>query len=123
MLAYVIETRDRGRGRGLLDCADDPGEAFVEAEVTTNGASVEMMDDDDVRLLAGDKAHDMPTFLALVPELPNMVLPTPVLHVQATHIPAASHSSLSAPLHGRRPTARPCIAVHGSLLGVHCPRG
>jgi hypothetical protein len=49
MLAYVIETRDRGRGRGLLD--------FVEAEVTTNGASVEMMDDDDVRLLAGDKAQ------------------------------------------------------------------
>jgi hypothetical protein len=25
--------------------------------VTTNGASVEMMDDDDVRLLAGDKAR------------------------------------------------------------------
>ncbi|XP_062192834.1 phenolic glucoside malonyltransferase 2-like [Phragmites australis] len=69
-LTYVAETGDV-----FVDCADDPGVAFVEAE-----------GDMDVRRLAGDEAHDLPAFLALVPELDVKVLPAPVLSVQATQL-------------------------------------
>uniref|UniRef100_A0A0A9AHR8 Anthocyanin acyltransferase n=1 Tax=Arundo donax TaxID=35708 RepID=A0A0A9AHR8_ARUDO len=69
-LAYMPETEDV-----VVDCADDPGVAFVEAE-----------GDMDVRRLAGDEAHDIPSFLSLVPELDAKVLPAPVLSVQATRL-------------------------------------
>jgi hypothetical protein len=71
-LAYAAETGDV-----FVDCADDPGVAFVEAEAD---------DAMDVRRLAGDEAHDIPAFLALVPELDTRVLPAPVLSVQATRV-------------------------------------
>lgn len=75
-LAYVA-----GTGDVVVDCVDDPGVAFVEAEAD---AGIDTM---DVRRLASDEAHDIPAFLALVPELPTKVLPAPVLSVQATRIP------------------------------------
>ncbi|RCV29847.1 hypothetical protein SETIT_6G046200v2 [Setaria italica] len=71
-LAYVAETGDV-----FVDCADDPGVAFVEAEA----------DAMDVRRLATDEAHDIAAFLALVPGLDTAVLPAPVLSVQATRLP------------------------------------
>ncbi|XP_066325921.1 malonyl-CoA:anthocyanidin 5-O-glucoside-6''-O-malonyltransferase-like [Miscanthus floridulus] len=76
-LAYVAATGDV-----VVDCADDPGVAFVEAEA--DGTDTDTF---DVRGLAGDEAHDIPAFLALVPDLPTKVLPAPVLAVQATRLP------------------------------------
>ncbi|KAL6840816.1 hypothetical protein ACP4OV_029342 [Aristida adscensionis] len=72
-LAHVAETGDV-----VVDCSD-PGVAFVEAEAE-GGAAM------DVRRLADDEAHDIPAFLALVPELDARVLPAPVLSVQATRL-------------------------------------
>ncbi|XP_062196777.1 phenolic glucoside malonyltransferase 2-like [Phragmites australis] len=72
-LAYVPETGDV-----VVDCAD-PGVAFVEAEAAEGS-------DMDVRRLAGNEAHDIPAFLALVPELDAKVLPAPVLLVQTTRL-------------------------------------
>ncbi|KAL6658944.1 hypothetical protein ACP70R_002984 [Stipagrostis hirtigluma subsp. patula] len=74
-LAHVAETGDV-----VVDCSDDPGVAFVEAEA---GEGM------DVGKLAGDEAHDIPAFLALVPELDARVLPAPVLSVQATRLGGA----------------------------------
>ncbi|TVU43003.1 hypothetical protein EJB05_09432 [Eragrostis curvula] len=79
-LAYVAETEEV-----VVDCADDPGVAFVEAEVADDAAGAF-----DVRRLAGDEAHDIPAFLALVPELDARALPAPVLSVQATRLPGSS---------------------------------
>ncbi|CAO2205909.1 unnamed protein product [Urochloa humidicola] len=80
-LAYVPDTGDV-----LIDCADDPGVTFLEAEVAAAGGGELGM---DVRRLAGDEAHDIPAFLSLVPPLDARVLPAPVLSVQATRLPAA----------------------------------
>ncbi|CAL5003802.1 unnamed protein product [Urochloa decumbens] len=76
-LAYAAETGDV-----FIDLADDPGVAFIEAEVAAG-------DDHgmDLRRLAADEAHDIPAFLALVPPLDTRVLPAPVLSVQATRLP------------------------------------
>jgi hypothetical protein len=76
-LAYVAETGDV-----FIDCADDPGVVFVEAEAATDGGSGGM----DARRLATDEAHDIAAFLALLPELDTRVLPAPVLSVQATRL-------------------------------------
>ncbi|OEL31624.1 Phenolic glucoside malonyltransferase 2 [Dichanthelium oligosanthes] len=76
-LAYVPETGDV-----VVDCAgDDLGVAFVEAEAADDGSGM------DVGRLATDEAHDIPAFLALVPDLDTRVLPAPVLSVQATRLP------------------------------------
>ena len=79
-----------------MDCADDPGMAFVEAEAEANGAGMEAM---DVRRLAGDEARDIPAFRALVPELPTKVLPAPVLSVQATRLPRGGGLALGLSVH------------------------
>jgi hypothetical protein len=71
-LAYVAETGDV-----FIDCAGDPGVAFVEAEAVAGM---------DVRRLATDETHDVAAFLALVPELDTRVLPAPVLSVQVTRL-------------------------------------
>ncbi|KAF8662407.1 hypothetical protein HU200_055987 [Digitaria exilis] len=78
-LTYVSETGDV-----VVDCTDvdDLGVAFVEAEASSNGSSAAM----DVRRLAGDEAHDIPAFLALVPALDTRELPAHVLSVQATRL-------------------------------------
>ncbi|GJN39558.1 hypothetical protein PR202_gb28683 [Eleusine coracana subsp. coracana] len=70
-LAYVADAEDV-----VVDLADDPGVAFVEAEA----------EGFDVSRLAGDEAHDIPAFLGLVPELDARVLPAPVLSVQVTRL-------------------------------------
>ncbi|CAL4996986.1 unnamed protein product [Urochloa decumbens] len=72
-LAYAAETGDV-----FIDLADDPGVAFIEAEVAAGM---------DLRRLAADEAHDIPAFLSLVPPLDTRVLPAPVLSVQATRLP------------------------------------
>ncbi|OEL34724.1 Malonyl-coenzyme:anthocyanin 5-O-glucoside-6'''-O-malonyltransferase, partial [Dichanthelium oligosanthes] len=74
-LAYVSETGDV-----VVDCAGDPGVAFIEAEAA-DGSGM------DVRGLATDEAHDIRAFQALVPPLDTRVLPAPVLSVQATRLP------------------------------------
>nr|CAB3480154.1 unnamed protein product [Digitaria exilis] len=78
-LTYVSETGDV-----VVDCTDvdDLGVAFVEAEASSDGSSAAM----DVRRLAGDEAHDIPAFLALVPALDTRELPAHVLSVQATRL-------------------------------------
>ncbi|KAF0897686.1 hypothetical protein E2562_000404 [Oryza meyeriana var. granulata] len=81
-LAYVAETGDV-----VVDCGADAGVAFVEAEA--DAAAV------DVRRLAGDEAHDMAAFVALVPELDTRVLPAPLLSVQATRLGAGLALGLS----------------------------
>jgi len=91
-LAYVAETGDV-----VVDCAGDPGVAFVEAEAAAP-------DDDggggmDVRRLAGDEAHDIPAFLALVPGHDTRVLPAPVLSVQATRLPGGRGLALGLSVH------------------------
>ncbi|KAK3122835.1 hypothetical protein QOZ80_8AG0619050 [Eleusine coracana subsp. coracana] len=70
-LAYVADAEDV-----VVDLADDPGVAFVEAEA----------EGFDVSRLAGDEAHDIQAFLGLVPELDARVLPAPVLSVQVTRL-------------------------------------
>lgn len=87
-LAYVA-----GTGDVVVDCADDPGVAFVEAEADADAESM------DVRRLAGDEAHDIPAFLALVPELSTKVLPAPVLSVQATRLPRGGGLALGLSVH------------------------
>ncbi|CAO2187166.1 unnamed protein product [Urochloa humidicola] len=74
-LAYIPETGDV-----VIDCADDTGVTFIEAEASAGGGM-------DFRRLADDEAHDIPAFLALVPPLDTRVLPAPVLSVQATRLP------------------------------------
>lgn len=70
-LSYVAET-----GEVLIDCSDDAGVAFVEAEAGM-----------DVRRLAGDAAHDVPALCSLVPRDHDVgVLPAPVMSVQATRL-------------------------------------
>jgi hypothetical protein len=59
----------------VIDCASDPGVAFLEAEAAA-----------DFRRLAGDEAHDVAALVALVPDLDARVLPAPVLSVQATRL-------------------------------------
>nr|CAB3482296.1 unnamed protein product [Digitaria exilis] len=76
-LTYLAETGDV-----VVDCSDDLGVAFVEAEASSDGSSTAM----DVRRLAGDEAHDIPAFLALVPALDTRVLPAHVLSVQVTRL-------------------------------------
>lgn len=74
---------DAGTGDVVVDCAaaDDLGVAFVEAEADADDETTF-----DVRHLADDEAHDIPAFLALVPDLPTKVLPAPVMSVQATRL-------------------------------------
>uniref|UniRef100_A0A0D9X4W8 Uncharacterized protein n=1 Tax=Leersia perrieri TaxID=77586 RepID=A0A0D9X4W8_9ORYZ len=71
MLTYVADTGDV-----VVDCAGAGGVAFVEAEAAGFDAGP----------LAGDEAHDVAAFVALVPELDARVLPAPVLAVQATRL-------------------------------------
>ncbi|CAL5010449.1 unnamed protein product [Urochloa decumbens] len=80
-LAYVAETGDV-----FVDCADDPGVAFIEAEASSGGDAGGGM---DFRGLATDEAHDIPAFVSLVPPLDTRVLPAPVLSVQATRLPSS----------------------------------
>ncbi|RLN04591.1 malonyl-CoA:anthocyanidin 5-O-glucoside-6' [Panicum miliaceum] len=88
-LAYVAETGDV-----VVDCAGDPGVAFVEAEASDDDAGGM-----DVRRLAGDEAHDIPAFLALVPALDTRALPAPVLSVQATCLPGGRGLALGLSVH------------------------
>jgi hypothetical protein len=90
-LAYVAATGDV-----VVDCADDPGVAFVEAEADGAGTDTDTF---DVRRLAGDEAHDIPAFLALVPDLPTKALPAPVLSVQATRLPRGGGLALGLSVH------------------------
>ncbi|RLM60536.1 malonyl-CoA:anthocyanidin 5-O-glucoside-6' [Panicum miliaceum] len=87
-LAYVAETGDV-----VVDCAGDPGVAFVEAEASDDGGGM------DVRRLAGDEAHDIPAFLALVPALDTRALPAPVLSAQATRLPGGRGLALGLSVH------------------------
>ncbi|KAB8107556.1 hypothetical protein EE612_042400 [Oryza sativa] len=92
-LVYVEETEDV-----VVDCAAaddaDAGVAFVEAEA--EDAAAEAM---DVRRLAGDEAHDVAAFLALVPELDTRALPAPVLSVQATRLGGGAGLALGLSVH------------------------
>jgi len=83
---------DAGTGDVVVDCAaaDDLGVAFVEAEADADDETTF-----DVRHLADDEAHDIPAFLALVPDLPTKVLPAPVLSVQATRLPRGGGGGLA----------------------------
>ncbi|KAJ1267497.1 hypothetical protein BS78_07G061300 [Paspalum vaginatum] len=76
-LAHSAET-----GGVVVDCADDPGVAFVEAESAAGEGEGTMC----ARRFARDEAHDIPAFRALVPDLDARVLPAPVLAVQATRL-------------------------------------
>ncbi|BAF23018.2 Os08g0174100 [Oryza sativa Japonica Group] len=92
-LVYVEETEDV-----VVDCAAaddaDAGVAFVEAEAEDAAA-----EDMDVLRLAGDEAHDVAAFLALVPELDTRALPAPVLSVQATRLGGGAGLALGLSVH------------------------
>jgi hypothetical protein len=64
---YVVETGDV-----VVHCADGPGQAFVEAEVTTY-IWCQCMETMDVHRLTGNKAHDIPAFLCLSARAPTKV--------------------------------------------------
>ncbi|XP_004974393.1 malonyl-CoA:anthocyanidin 5-O-glucoside-6''-O-malonyltransferase [Setaria italica] len=83
-LAYIAETGDV-----VIDWAGDTGVAFIEAEAAGGDGMM------DVRRLATDEAHDVPAFLALVPEVDTRALPAPVLFVQATRLPGGLALGLS----------------------------
>ncbi|CAL5008146.1 unnamed protein product [Urochloa decumbens] len=83
-LAYVAETGDM-----FIDCADDPGVTFIEAEASAAGDAGGVGGGMDFRRLAADEVHDIPAFLSLVPPLDTRVLPVPVLSVQATRLPSS----------------------------------
>lgn len=100
-LVYVEETEDV-----VVDCAAaddaDAGVAFVEAEAEDAAA-----EDMDVLRLAGDEAHDVAAFLALVPEL-DTGAPAPVLSVQATRLGGGAGLRSACPCTTPSPTAAPC---------------
>lgn len=88
----------------VVDFSEDPGVDFVEAD----GARIRTM---DICRLAGDEAHahDIPAFLALVPDLPG------ARAVCAGHTDSVQQPRARAVPAPRRRRRSGRVAVHGRL--------